>query len=425
MQADEMPAPLLFLFPRTTGPHNGAGNCMTTKVPLSELTDRMKRFRARMDAENPGWELAAIFGRVNQYYFTGTMQDGLLLVPRDGEAVFCVRRSFERAGAESLFPDIRPIKSFRDAVPAVPAAATRQVIHLETEMVPLALVQRFRKHFPCQEVASLDAQVARVRAVKSPYELAVMERCGAIHRRIMEESVPTMLREGMNEAELACELYTLLVREGHQGIVRFGMFNVDIAVAQLGFGENSIYPTSFDGPGGCVGISPAAPVLGSRDRKLRKGDLVFVDVGCAVDGYHTDKTMVYMFGRPLPDEVIAMHRRCVEIERQLAALLKPGAIPSKIHATIMGSLDPEFLKNFMGFGNRRANFLGHGVGLQIDEPPVIAEGFDEPLAGGMVLALEPKKGMPGVGMVGSENTWLVTTEGGRSLTGINPGLILV
>ena len=396
-----------------------------TKVPLSELTDRMKRFRARMDAENPGWELAAIFGRVNQYYFTGTMQDGLLLVPRDGEAVFCVRRSFERAGAESLFPDIRPIKSFRDAVPAVPAAAARQVIHLETEMVPLALVQRFRKHFPCQEVASLDAQVARVRAVKSPYELAVMERCGAIHRRIMEESVPTMLREGMNEAELACELYTLLVREGHQGIVRFGMFNVDIAVAQLGFGENSIYPTSFDGPGGCVGISPAAPVLGSRDRKLRKGDLVFVDVGCAVDGYHTDKTMVYMFGRPLPDEVIAMHRRCVEIERQLAALLKPGAIPSKIYATIMGSLDPEFLKNFMGFGNRRANFLGHGVGLQIDEPPVIAEGFDEPLAGGMVLALEPKKGIPGVGMVGSENTWLVTTEGGRSLTGINPGLILV
>jgi Xaa-Pro aminopeptidase len=91
----------------------------------------------------------------------------------------------------------------------------------------------------------------------------------------------------------------------------------------------------------------------------------------------------------------------------------------------MKSLDPEFLKNFMGFGNRRANFLGHGVGLQIDEPPVIAEGFDEPLAGGMVLALEPKKGVPGVGMVGSENTYLVTPDGGRSLTGSNPGLILV
>jgi Xaa-Pro aminopeptidase len=107
-----------------------------TKVPLSELTDRMKRFRARMDAENPNWELAAFFGRVNQYYFTGTMQDGVLLVPRDGEAVFWVRRSFERAGDESLFPDIRPMKSFRDATPSVPAATARQVIHIETELVP-------------------------------------------------------------------------------------------------------------------------------------------------------------------------------------------------------------------------------------------------------------------------------------------------
>ena len=241
----------------------------------------------------------------------------------------------------------------------------------------------------------------------------------------MEENVPAMLREGMKEAEFACELYSLLVSEGHQGTVRFGMFNVDIAVAQLGFGVNSIYPTSFDGPGGCVGMGPAAPVLGSRDRKLQNGDLVFVDIGCAMDGYHTDKTMVYMFGRPLPDEVIATHRRCVEIEHRLASLLKPGAIPSEIHSTTMKSLDPEFLRNFMGFGNRRANFLGHGVGLQIDEPPVLAEGFDEPLAAGMVLALEPKKGVVGVGMVGSENTYRVSPGGGRSITGNSPGLILV
>ena len=398
---------------------------MIAKVPLSELADRMQRFRAGMDAENPGWELAVFFGRVNQYYFTGTMQDGLLLVPRDGEAVFCVRRSYERACAESLFPEIRPMKSFRDAVPFMPATPGRQTIHLETESVPLVLVQRFQKHFPCKEVAALDAQIARVRAAKSPYELAIMERCGEIHRRILEERVPALLREGMSEAEFACDLYSMMVREGHQGIVRFGMFNVDIAVAQLGFGESSIYPTSFDGPGGCVGIGPAAPVLGSRERRLRKGDLVFVDIGCGLDGYQTDKTLTYMFGQPLPDDVIAVHRQCVEIEQRLAALLRPGAIPSEIYATILGGLDAEFLKNFMGFGSRRANFLGHGVGLQIDESPVIAEGFDEPLVAGMTLALEPKKGVAGGGMVGTENTFVVTPTGGRSITGGHPGLMLV
>ena len=394
-----------------------------TKVPLTELTDRMRRFRTRMDAENPDWELAAFFGRVNQYYFTGTMQDGVLLVPRDGEAVLWVRRSFERARDESLFPDIRPMKSFRDA--AQGAAPARKAIHVETGLVPLALFQRFRKHFPCKKVAALDDAIARVRTVKSPYELAIMERCGAIHRHILEDGVPALLREGMNEAELGCELYSLMVREGHQGIVRFGMFNVDISVAQLGFGENSLYPTSFDGPGGCVGIGPAAPVLGSRDRKLRKGDLAFVDIGCALEGYHTDKTMLYAFGAPLPDGAMAVHRRCVEIEHALAAQLKPGAIPSEIYAGVMGGLDAEFQKNFMGFGNRRVSFLGHGVGLQIDEPPVIAEGFDEPLMEGMVLALEPKKGVPGVGLVGGENTYAVTPAGGRSLTGGGSGLIRV
>ena len=417
-----LPAESLFLSPRN--PARIIAPQIMTKVPLSELTGRMQRFRAKTDAELPNWELAAFFGRINQYYFTGTMQDGLLLVPRNAEAVLCVRRSFERACEESHFPSIRPMKSFRDALPFVPVGA-RQVIHLDAEVVPFALVQRFRKHFVCKEIASLDAQAAWLRTVKSPFELAIIERCGEMHRRVMEECVPAMLREGMSEAELACELYSLMVREGHQGTVRFGMFNVDIAVAQLGFGVNSIYPTSFDGPGGCVGVSPAAPVLGSRERKLRKGDLVFVDVGAAMDGYHTDKTMTYMFGKALPDEVMAMHRRCVESERQIAAQLKPGAIPSGIYARTMAGLDADFLQNFMGYGKRRVNFLGHGVGLQIDEPPVLAEGFDQPLAENMTLAIEPKKGIAGVGMVGSENTYVVTPDGGRSLTGANPGLIRV
>ena len=135
--------------------------------------------------------------------------------------------------------------------------------------------------------------------------------------------------------------------------------------------------------------------------------------------------MTYMFGRSLPDEVIAIHRRCVELEAHLATQLKPGAIPSKIFTETLASLEPEFLENFMGFGGRRAAFLGHGVGLQVDEPPVLAEGFDEPLAEGMVIALEPKKGVPGVGMVGTENTYLVTPEGGKSITGTSPGLLLV
>jgi Xaa-Pro aminopeptidase len=368
-----------------------------------------------MNANQPEWELTAIFGHVNQYYFTGTMQDGVLLIPRDGEATFWVRRSFERARNESLFPDIRPMKSFRDA--ARSTATTRSVIHVETEVLTLGMLQRFRKYFPCRSTASLDAEITWLRAVKSSYEIGLLERAGAIHHRILVEDLPNLLREGMNEAELTCDLFKLMVREGHQGVSRFGMFGVEVQIGQIGFGDSSVYPTSFNGPGGNRGLCPAAPIIGSRKRALRRGDLVFVDVGFGLEGYHTDKTVVFSFGQPQPPEVLRIHRRCLDLERRMASVLKPGAIPSQIYATILRDLDEPFRENFMGCGNQRVQFLGHGVGLVVDEYPVIAEGFDEPMVEGMVLALEPKKGLPGVGMVGTENTYLVTPEGGRCLTG--------
>jgi Xaa-Pro aminopeptidase len=383
----------------------------------------MERFRDRMDAENPLWEFAAIFGRVNQFYFTGTMQDAVLLIPRGDEAVLWVRRSYERALDESLFSEIRPMRSFRDA--AAGMGACPATVHVETEVVPLALLERFRKHFPFHEVKPLDAQAAAVRARKSAYELAIMEQAGKIHRRVLEDCVPAMLAEGLSEAELGGEVYSLLVREGHHGIARFGMFGTEMVLGQLGFGENSIYPTSFDGPGGSRGMAPGAPVLGSRERKLKPGDLVFLDCACGVQGYHTDKTMTYVFRGSLPREAIEAHHRCVEIQNEAAAMLRPGITPEEIYDTIIGSLEPAFLENFMGYGERRVQFLGHGIGLVVDEMPVIARGFHEPLEEGMVIALEPKKGIRGVGMVGVENTFVVTRGGGRCITGTNPGLIPV
>ena len=396
---------------------------MEQKTPASELRDRMERFRLRMERDHPTWEFAAIFGRANQFYLTGTMQDGVLLIPRDREAVLWVRRSLERALDESFFPDIRPMRSYRDA--AAGMGACPGVIHVETEVVPLALLERFQKHFPCTEVRALDLQAAMVRAKKSAYELAIMERAGKIHRRVLEDAVPGMLREGMSEAELGGEVFSRLVREGHHGITRFGMFGTEMVLGQLGFGENSLYPTGFDGPGGCRGMAPGAPVLGSRDRTLRSGDLVFVDCGCGVQGYHTDKTVTYTFRGPVSEEAVEAHYRCVEVQDEAASLLRPGVMPSEIYETILGSLDPAFLENFMGYGNRRVQFLGHGIGLAVDEAPAIARGFDEPLEEGMVFAIEPKKGVRGVGMVGIENTFVVTRGGGRCITGKNAGLVPV
>ncbi|MEG6523559.1 M24 family metallopeptidase [Desulfotomaculum sp. 1211_IL3151] len=396
---------------------------MKSKVPFTELQARMKRFRDKMKVSNPDWEIAVVINKINLYYFTGTMQDGLLMIPRGDEAIFWVRRSYERALEESFFPNIKPMNTYSDV--AASFKEFPKVLYMETESVPLALYQRLQKYFSFTVGHAVDAQIAAIRAIKSPYELSLMEQSGKIHQRVMEDDVPKLLKEGISEARLATEVFSLLVEEGHHGVTRLRGFDTEMALGYTAFGESSLYPTCFYGPAGSYGISWAVPTMGSRERKLKKGDLVYMDLGCGVGGYHTDKTMTYMFGESLPEKAISIHNQCVEIQYQIADMLKPGAVPATIYDTIMNSLSHAFRENFMGFGKRAIPFLGHAIGLWTDELPIIAKGFSEPLKEGMVFAIEPKKGIEDIGVVGIENTFVVTPQGGRSITGDHPGLLPV
>ena len=161
---------------------------MMKKIALTELDNRMKQFRTVMDSSNPGWEIAVIFSKINLYYFTGTMQDGMLIISKDEGETFWVRRSYERALDESLFRVIKPMNSFRDAAKSLDKLPG--TVHLETEVVPMALYQRFQKHFPFNNFKSLDLAIAAVRAVKSEYELSLMRKAGKIHQHVLEDMVP-------------------------------------------------------------------------------------------------------------------------------------------------------------------------------------------------------------------------------------------
>ncbi len=397
----------------------------------------MLEFRHRMDEAEPDWKISFIISKVNQYYFTGTMQDGMLVIMRDGGAIYWVRQSFERARDESLFTDIRSMASYREAAAAycgrdansssgtdggngngdgISPGSFPAVVHLEMEFVTISTLKRLQKYFPFSDAASLDRQVLAARSVKSPYELEIITRAGAAHKRVFEELLPTLLEEGISEADFGVRLYALMMENGHQGLSRFAMTDTEMVLGQIGFGESSIYPGYFNGPGGYYGMSPAVPLLGSRSHRLVGGSLVFVDAAFGLDGYHTDKTVIFVYGGEMPPEAAAIHRKCINIQDEIASMLVPGAVPSQIYRSIMERLEPEFLRDFMGFGRRRAKFLGHGIGLQVDEFPVLAEGFDEPIEENMVIAVEPKKGIAGFGMVGIANTHQVTCSGGRLLT---------
>ncbi|MDA3881435.1 MAG: Xaa-Pro peptidase family protein [Prolixibacteraceae bacterium] len=396
---------------------------MQDRTPQKELENRMANFCRLMDVQHPQWQMAVVFSKINLLYFIGSMPEGMLIIERDNKAILWARRSYERTVLESEFPDIKPMMSYRDAAQAY--GKLPENIYLETEFVPLAMFQRFQKHFSFKQYQSLDFQIAQTRAVKSEWELGYMKQAGRIHQRVLEECVPEMLHEGITEADLVADLYRVMVKEGHQGAARFAMHDTEVTVAQLSFGDNSLFPTNFDGPGGQRGLNAAMPGLGSRDRKLKKGDLVFIDMGLGVNGYHSDKTMTYMFGKKLPDEALEVHQQCVDIQNRVAEMLKPGNIAEDIYETVMGELSDDFQHNFMGYGSRKVKFLGHGIGLTVDEYPVIAKGFKTPLEQNMVFAVEPKKGIEGVGMVGVEDSYIVTPTGGQCITGDSEGLIFV
>ncbi|MDR1353412.1 MAG: M24 family metallopeptidase [Treponema sp.] len=394
------------------------------ELTLQELEQRRSRFIALMNQSFPGWDTAVILENVNQYYFTGTMQNGILLIYKEGNCLYGVRRSYERARAESPLTDIMPITSYRDI--AEKNGGKLGNVCLEGDTATLAVLERLRKNFAIGSIHFLDPVIRKVRSVKSPYEIYWLKRSGEQHRALLEERVPALLREGMTEADLMGEILRQLYAMGYHGIPRFHQSQVELTAGQIGFGTNALIPSSFDGPGGGLGSSPANLLAEGGGRKLKPGDLVFADVAFGLRGYFTDKTQAYLFGASVPEELAEAQQFCLDLLAKTAARLKPGEIPSQIYRDITEGLSEKEQDCFMGVDNQhRVKFLGHGTGLNIDEFPVIARGFDEPLEENMVVALEPKKGVPGAGMAGVEETFVVTPRGGQCLTGGGRGLIRV
>ena len=393
------------------------------KTPDSELETRLDRFISAMDAEYEDWELCALTGAASLFYLTGTICDGMLLLRNGGDRTLWVRRNYERSLLESGFPDIRPMASFRDVADAV--GALPDTLYLDTAHATMEWFSLLSKYMPFKNVLPADSVMLRVREVKSDYELTRMRAAGAAIDRILTNELPELMLAGISEAALGARLLAAFIENGHHGVSRFIMRNTAELLGHVAFGDSPLYPGVFNGASGIAGLCPAVPALGRRDRYLSEGDLVFIDVCFGVDGYNVDKTLVYSFKGRQPEYIIKAHSHCLELQRLAASLLRPGSKPSDVYEKTLGAVDPEYRIRFMGAPGRTVPFIGHSVGLYVDETPVIAKGFDSPLESGMTIAIEPKMGFEGVGMVGAENTYLVTDEGGVSLTGQLSGIIEV
>lgn len=368
-----------------------------------------------------GLQGCLITQNVGIYYYTGSMQLGYLLIPSEGEPAFYVRRSLARAQRESQVRVVE-LGSFRkfgeqlvqDYPVWVQCPEGRPRLGADLDVMPAQLYLRLHEAVPQAIWKDASAILRQVRSIKSAYEIGRISAAAEVAANALDVCLGS-LHEGMTELDCIGMIEQSVRKQGHIGLMRMRGYNQETITGVVAAGEAAAEPTYFDGPAGGRGLTPAAPQSASR-RPIAAGEPILLDIGCCIDGYVIDQTRTAVIGQLSP-ELQAAYDASVRILRDTELELKPGAIPELIYTKALErAASCGLADHFMGYGRDQVKFLGHGIGLEIDEWPVLAKGFTAPLEAGMVIAVEPKFTFPGQGVVGVENSYLITEDGCIPLT---------
>ncbi len=388
---------------------------MYSKVPGAELINRLKKFTTFMDMADDTWRYIFIFNPVNIYYFTGTMQDGILFIQRDEEPVYFVKRSVERAAEEIRYCKVMAYKELQDIKNEL-ALNVFFPAFVDKSFVTIKLLEEFNSQFEFGKIYSCDTALNMCRSVKSKYELDILKEAGAIHADIMSNIVPELLTEDISERDAALLIFNEFMKNGHQGIVRFERAGMEFQTVNVAFGESSLNIYKYDIPAGITGLYAASPFFGSSKITLKQNDLITIPSVFGVNGYHSVCTYCYAFNS-LIDYIRRQHEHCKTLKDLAVLILKSGAKASDIYTEIMDNIHPEIQGTFMGLGDSTLTHLGRGTGLAIDEFPIISKNNDKPLVENMVINLGFFSSLEGYGVTGMQHTYIVTAEGGVSING--------
>ncbi|MDZ4803763.1 MAG: Xaa-Pro peptidase family protein [Candidatus Eisenbacteria bacterium] len=386
-------------------------------VPSTEIEARLERTRARLRMADV--EAALIIQRADFFYLTGTAQNGLLSLPAesDGEPLLLVQKSRSRAREESPIARQEPLDSPRGLASALRAAGHGpwRRIGLELDVLPWREVRRLEEQFPGVEFVDISMPLREIRMVKSEYEIRQMEGAAEILARVFAR-VPEILRASEREIDAAAAIEGEMRRHRHQALVRIRRWNMELAGATVAAGPSASHPQAFDGADGSVGLYPAFPHSGS-ERPLVFGEPIMIDLVAGFGGYLADKTRIFVLGRLVDPELLEAHRFTLRLQAEIQDRLRPGAVCSSIYTHVMEQVSATaWQSGFMGWGENQVAFIGHGVGLELDELPILSARSSTALKEGMVVAIEPKIFFGERGGVGIENSWVVTADGCRNLT---------
>jgi Xaa-Pro dipeptidase len=383
-------------------------------APLEEIESRL--FRVRTQMEKQCIEALLVIQKMDFYYLSGTTQDGLLFLPLEGNPLLMIKREFERAKVESPIEDVVAFKSLRD-IPSLIKMYWHKLprsLGLEFDVLPVNDYFRLREIFSGIRFMDASPILMETRKIKSPFEIDLMSAAGKIGKRVYQEA-SKILKKGMTEIEFGGLLEAVAKRHGHEGLLRVRSLNYEAYTWHVLSGPTGGIVSQSDSPMGGLGLSPAFPVGASR-KAMRANEPILVDFGTCYHGYQADETRMFSIGK-LKQKFIDAYKACLEIHDAILEESRPGADCEVIFMKTLQLADKLGYKDsYLGPPGLQTRFIAHGIGLELNELPFIAQGQCYPLEKGMTFALEPKIVFPGEGSVGIENTVAVTEKGHEILT---------
>jgi len=394
------------------------------KTPGAELERRITCFQSLLQAQ--ALDGAFILQNADLFYFTGTIQQGVLYLPAAGAPLYMVRKEFGRAREESALGNIVPIRGFRDLPRCLAdfGLSPPEQAGMELDVVPVVLYQRLCANFPGCAMTDVSPLIREVRAVKSAYEIRALRAAAEMVEGIFQKA-KTVIRSGRTDLEVAAELECEARRLGHQGITRMRGFNSEIFMGQFSSGADAGIPSSADTPLGGRGVNPYVG-RGSGWKRIAAGEPIVFDFTGTADGYLSDMTRMFCIGG-IDEDLRRAYDDMVAVQQLMKETARPGRKWGEIYEICCRlAAGQGHGGRFMGAPGAQVSFIGHGIGLEIDEYPFIARGFmDQELKKNMVFAFEPKVVFPGRGAVGIENTFRVTDGGVEALTFSDESLVVI
>jgi Xaa-Pro dipeptidase len=392
-------------------------------TPREEIQSRIARFQKSLqDGDIAG---ALISQNVDLFYFTGTIQRCFLFIPAEGEAVLAVHGNLERAQKESSLSQVVPLKKSQQLAQALCDFnySIRGRIGLEMDVLPARYYLALRRENAEADFLDVSELVRKVRMVKSEYEISQIRKACQILNQVMMEAQKS-IRPGMTELEVDALLVGLARRLGHQGLLRMRGYNQEMFSAHVFCGKTATLSPTMNVPLGGLGTTPAI-AQGASFNVITKNEPLIIDFGVGINGYVTDMTRTFVIGR-LSQKLQEAYSVAKEIKEFAEQWVTPGRSWSQLYGEIIELVQRRGYQDyFMGCRGHQVAFVGHGIGLEIDEYPVIAPGFHEEFGENMVFAFEPKLVFRDIGAVGVEDDYLVTNYGMERLTTYNDQVLTI